>query len=189
MGNISVSCPKKGYYAEHQIHPSAIIDADEERIIHGALSFSERKVSDVMTPISVTVYFYPNDTLGDETLKLLRDSGRSRFPVIDVEADKVVGVLYVKDLVGKIFDGVTTVASVARTPAMTVLPAETLDGVLNRFLESRSHLFVVQDEFGVIHGIITAEDVIEEILKKEIMDESDRVIDMRQAARERMEKK
>src|SRR5258708_2691226 len=68
--------------AEHEDHPSSHIDADEERILHGALQFSEKKVEDIMTPISVVVFVNENDQLDEELLKKIKTSGRSRFPVL-----------------------------------------------------------------------------------------------------------
>jgi metal transporter CNNM len=168
--------------AEHEDHPDSSIDADEERIIHGALQFSDKKVRDIMTPISVVVAMNENDVMDDELLQKIKTSGRSRFPVMG-KAEKITGILYAKDLLGVSFNETKKVKDVMRKVALFTKETDKLDNVLNRFLGTRKHLFLVEDQRKIIKGIVTIEDVIEEILKREIVDESDRYVDMRQHAK------
>lgn len=169
--------------AEHEDHPSAPIDADEERIIHGALQYSEKKVSDTMTPVSVVVFVNADEKADSALLEKIKASGRSRFPVLGEDGKKIVGVLYAKEIVGTIFDGTKKVSDLCRSKVITVSENDRLDNVLNKFLETKTHLFIVEDEFGSLRGVLTIEDIIEEILKREIIDESDKHADMRQFAK------
>ena len=172
---------------EHGDHPSAPIDADEERIVLGALKFSETKVSDVLTPETVVTFVKLDDLLDEAMLEVLKSTGRSRFPVVDDEGE-VVGILYAKDFIGFPFDGAFSVADKMRPGVIVVQGSDRLDIVLNKFLDSKKHLFTVDDDFGVLLGIVTIEDVIEEILKREIVDENDEHADMRQFAKAMHEK-
>lgn len=159
--------------AEHEDHPDSTIDADEERIIHGALQFSDEKVSNIMTPIDKVVMVRENDEVGEDLLDKMKGSGRSRFPVLDTNS-QVIGILYAKDLVGEIFNNTKKVSDLARKKVIIAKENDKLDNALNRFLTTRMHIFIVKNQKGIITGIITIEDIIEEILKREIIDESEK---------------
>ncbi|MEX2052419.1 MAG: CNNM domain-containing protein [Candidatus Paceibacterota bacterium] len=160
--------------AEHEDHPASTIDADEERIIHGALQYSEKKVADVMTPVYKIISVNTEDRADRKLLEKIKSSGRSRFPVTGKDGKKIIGLLYTKDLAGTIFDGSKSVSDLIRTNVILVKETDKLDNILNKFLETRLHLFVVEDARGNMSGIVTIEDVIEEILKREIIDESEK---------------
>jgi metal transporter CNNM len=158
------------------------IDEDEERIVHGALQFSNTTVRDVMTPRSVTMTVNHDDHLDTPFLRQLRHSGHSRFPVIGVDGlDNVIGILYLRDLVAVEFD---SVMDACEKDFLTVNPKDRLDKVLNKILHHKLHMCIVQNEFGEFRGIITLEDIVEEVLQREIIDEDDRVEDMRQLAKQ-----
>jgi metal transporter CNNM len=161
--------------AEHEDHPSAPIDADEERIIHGALQFSDKKVADVMTPVSKVIFVKAEDHIDAPFLGKLKNAGRSRFPVTEGGSNKIVGILYAKDLMGVVFDDSKKVKDLLRANVIMVGEGEKLDNILNKFLETRLHIFVVKNTQGELSGIVTIEDVIEEILKREIIDESEKI--------------
>ncbi len=160
--------------AEHEDNPSSTIDADEERIIHGALQYSNKRVGDIMTPISKIIFVKTHNKIDADLLRRIKDSGKSRFPVVGEDGKKIVGVLYTKELVGVVFDGSKDVADLMRTNVIIAKEIDRLDNILNKFLETRLHLFVVENMQNELIGIVTIEDVIEEILKREIVDESEK---------------
>lgn len=157
------------------------VDQDERRIARGAFSFSHRTVGDVMTPNTVVKIAYTDDLIDKKYLAELKDSGYSRIPVSNKEdPNKFVGLMYLKDLIGIRLP--KKVASVMDKGVEFVHPTDPLDTVLNKFIKTKIHLFVVQDEFGGFEGVITVEDIIEEIIGTEIMDEDDDTPDLRQIA-------
>lgn len=166
---------------EHENTSDSDLDEDEERIVKGALTFSNVKVSDVMTPESVVVQLGIKDKLTPKLLKSLRESGHSRFPVHKDDTDDVVGMLFLRDLVGKTSKG-KKVSDVYDKKVYFVNIDDPLDDVLNAFLKTKHHLFVAVDDFGAVEGIITVEDVLEEIVGAEIIDEFDKHEDLRKIA-------
>lgn len=168
---------------EHRHHASSPIDSDEVRIARGALSFGDMTIKQIMTPRSVATIISSSQILDDKTVKKLKDTGFSRIPVYrQNSADDICGMLYMKDLVGAELRK-KTAGQAARPKVYFVNQNDNLDDTLNAFLKTRNHLFVVIDEFAEMHGIVTIEDVIEEIIDREIADEFDRYDDMRKVAR------
>lgn len=168
---------------DHEDAHIPTIDADEERIIKGALTFSDKRVRDVMTPRSVTHAFDTTDSITDELLADIRTSGVSRFPVFNNDTDEVVGILYASALIGYV-PKAEMVKDVMDTDVRSVRDMAPLDSALQQFLSTRKHLATVEDEFGSVVGVVTLEDILEEIIKKEIVDERDTHPDMRAFARE-----
>ena len=167
---------------EYESHlPDSAIDSDEQRIARGSLMFSHRSVSDVMTPATVSILLDINQKLDTETISSLRQSGFSRFPVYEGDRNNLVGILYWRDLVGVTAD--SSVKNVYDPYIHFVSPEDKLDGVLNQFISNKVHLFAVRDEFGNFMGVITLEDIIEEIMGTEIVDEEDKHPDLRRFAR------
>jgi metal transporter CNNM len=168
---------------EHRFHASSEIDQDEVRIARGALSFGDRKIKEVMTPRSVATMISSDQKLDKVTVAKLKKTGFSRIPVYrDEGLNDIGGILFLKDLVGVNTER-KTAADLARPKVYFVNIDDNLDETLNAFLKTRNHLFVVIDEFSAVHGIITIEDVLEEIIDREIADEFDRYDDMRKVAR------
>ncbi len=156
------------------------VDQDERRIAHGAFSFSHRNVGQVMTPNTVVKIVQVNDVIDKAYLADLKDSGYSRLPVGTDDPNTFVGILYLKDLLGIKLP--KKVKDVMDDNIHFVTLADPLDTVLNQFIKTKKHLFVVLDEFGGFEGVITVEDIIEEIIGAEIMDEGDVVPDLRKGA-------
>ena len=171
---------------EHEEAKSSDVDQDEERIVKGALTFSDKLVSEVMTPRTVVIALSASKEIDTELLKELRKSSHTRIPVYRDKRDNVVGILFLKQLIGKLNIG-KTVGEVARKKIHFVEEGDRLDKVFNKFIKKRHHLFVVRDEFGGMAGIITLEDILEEIIKEEIVDEADEHPDMRKLARQMAE--
>lgn len=157
------------------------IDTDERRIARGSLSFSHRKVSDVLTPATVSYTLDSQEVIDEKFLFQLKDMGYSRIPVHTKDMNQFVGILYLKDLIG--IKTPLLVSEVMDKTIHFVLPTDPLDKVLNDFIRTKMHLFVVLDEFGSFDGVITVEDVVEEIIGTEIMDEDDDAPDLREVAR------
>ena len=150
-----------------------VIGQDEFSIIEGAMEVTEIQARDVMVPRTQMKVVEIN-TASEEFLKTIMDSGHSRFPVIGDSIDDVRGILLAKDLLPLIhkenlddFD----MESILR-PAFRVPESKRLNKLLRIFREKRNHLALVVDEYDSISGLITIEDILEEIVG-EIEDEFD----------------
>ena len=165
------------------------IQPHEEMSIRNILSLDRKHVHDIMTPRTV-VFSLPSQM----TVAASRGVGRgvwphSRIPVHAADdPENIIGIVYRREVLEALANDQDDkrLADLAK-PVRFVLDTMTLDRVLVKFLESRMHLFVVLDEYGGVSGVITLEDVLEEILGKEIIDETDQVADMRELARTRRE--
>lgn len=159
------------------------LSADERRIIKHALGFGNKTVHDVMTPRSVIASVREDNVLSPVLLDELHKSGHSRFPVFAMADDTVVGILYTKDLL----DAKThaKVRELMHAPAHFVNENRELDHVLQAFIRTKQHLFLVVNEFAEVTGLVTIEDVVEQILGKPIIDEFDRYDSMRDVAEAR----
>lgn len=153
------------------------IDLDEKRIMKGALSFSDKTAREVMTPRLAIVSVDFDKELTHENIDSLRESGHSRIPVYKDNPDNIVGILYAKDMIGHDLHG-KRAGDLARSTVIFVSPQKRLDDLLNDFKRTRNHLFVVVDNFGGVMGLVTIEDVIEEIIGEEIVDEFDKYEDL-----------
>ena len=167
---------------EHGSSGESEIDRDEERIMKGALTFSKKKVKDVMTPKSIIKIVHLDEKLDDKLMNRLKNTGHSRVPVYNKTKDDVVGVLHVKDLVGHCSYN-EKVSDIQRKSIEKVNVSAELDDVLNKFLQTRNHLFIAVNKKGKVEGLISIEDILEEIVGREIVDESDKHIDLRKEAR------
>ena len=149
-----------------------IVDADVLAMMEGAVEVSETQVRDAMIPRSQMVVVHNDSDLG-EFLPQIVESGHSRFPVIGEDKDEVVGILMAKDLLphlasgGEDFDLGATIR-----PAVVIPESKRLNVLLRDFRISRNHMAIVVDEYGGVSGLITIEDVLEEIVG-EIDDEYD----------------
>ena len=152
-------------------HQQSDIDKDEARIVSGALSYSDIPVKKVMTAKQFC-YTIDSETIIDEDkLNEIVEQGFSRIPVISESNGQVIGIIHSKDLIG-VTPG-SPAHKLARFKVRTVKEDSLLDDVLNHFIKSRSHLFVVLNDNDEMIGVLTIEDVLEEIIKTEIEDEFD----------------
>lgn len=175
-------------FIEHQggLEESAI-DSDEKKIMRGALSYSEKTAGEIMTPRKAIVSVAFEEELSHEKIDILRESGCSRIPIYENRPDNIVGVLYVKDMVGHDLKG-THAGDLARRSVVFVSPQKRLDDLLNDFKKTRNHLAIVADNVDGVVGLVTIEDVIEEIFGEEIVDEFDRFEDMQKISAGRLKK-
>jgi CBS domain containing-hemolysin-like protein len=142
-------------------------------MIQGVMELKEDTVAHIMTPRS-DVEAVSSTAQWQEILQVVIESGRTRLPVYEDTLDKIIGVLYVKDLLPLLCAGMletVTPASIMRKP-WTVSIDQSVETLLREFLHSRSHMAIVLDEFQQTAGVVTIEDALEEIVG-EIVDESD----------------
>jgi magnesium and cobalt transporter len=148
-----------------------LLDADALSIIEGALTVSEMAVRDIMVPRAQVDFIDINEPV-EKFVKQVIATAHSRFPVIDQNRDDVIGVLLAKDLL-RFYAGEEefNVREMLR-PAVFVPEAKRLNVLLREFRASRNHMAIVIDEYGGVAGLVTIEDVLEQIVG-EIEDEYD----------------
>jgi magnesium and cobalt transporter len=150
-----------------------VISLDSLMMIEGVFQVSEMRVRDIMIPRSHLVVI--QEDLGvEDMLNIVANSGHSRFPVVDESLDQVVGVLLAKDLTHYNDEESRSsfeIKDILR-PAVFVPESKRLNVLLKDFRESRNHMAVVVDEYGGVAGVVTIEDVLEQIVG-EIDDEHD----------------
>lgn len=160
--------------SEHEDSEHSTLDADEERILHGALQFSHIRVREVMTEADLVVSFDENTRLTDAFFTEVQEQGFSRLPIYSGGKTNIVGILFVKDLI--IEDDDITIQQTEEAferEFMTVRPDELLDAVLAKMLKRRQHIAIVKSKNNQFLGVISLEDIIEEIIQIEIEDEDD----------------
>lgn len=167
---------------DHKESQRSDIDRDEEKIIKGALSFSSKLARDIMTPRSAMFTVSGEEKLSFRIIEKIIHSGHSRIPVYCDNRDNIIGILFTKDLVG-LKEGNKKVGELMRKGVLYVNEDEKLDNLMNRFKKTRRHLFIVLNSFGETCGLVTIEDVIEEIIGDEIIDEFDKYEDLQEVAR------
>jgi len=169
---------KGGSWSREEIHDfiqqSEIdLDAEEKSMLSGVLEVSETQVRDVMVPRSHMVVIDIEEDF-DEIMSTIVQSGHSRFPVIGEDRDEVLGVLLAKDLLryfGSEDADHVPLAKLLRS-AVVIPESKRLNALLKEFRASHNHMAIVVDEYGGVAGLLTIEDVLEEIVG-EIDDEHD----------------
>lgn len=152
-----------------------VVADEERRMIQSVFELGDTPAREVMVPRTEMVWIESDKSAGQATSLAVR-SGHSRIPVIGENVDDVVGVVYLKDLVQQTYYSTnggrdTNVAQVMR-PAVFVPDSKPLDELLNEMQRDRNHMALLVDEYGAIAGLVTIEDVLEEIVG-EIADEYD----------------
>jgi len=168
----SVHSPEELRLLVEQAEEGGTLERHDAAMIDAVFEFSEKNAREVMTP-RTEIIALPSDATLDETLAIVLDGGFSRYPVYTETIDHIVGILLAKDLI--------TVAGERRvdfTPASIMRPAHVIPGsrevedVLADFKRTKDHMAIVLDEYGGTAGIVTMEDLLEEIVG-EILDEYD----------------
>lgn len=178
----------------HASHQATDLSAEETTILTGALDFGSKNVDEIMTPIDQVYMVSIDDELDVDTISTMLSKGYSRIPVYKGQKDNIVGLLFVKDL--------ALLNPHEKTPIRKVLPLygrnfprvfgdTKLSDMLKEFKAGQSHIAVVRrvnntgdgDPFYENTGVVTLEDVIEEILQQEIIDETDVYVDNRSMAK------
>ncbi|MFU8821177.1 MAG: HlyC/CorC family transporter [Gammaproteobacteria bacterium] len=156
-----------------QSRRNRILDADEYRMLEGVLEVATIQVRDIMIPRGQMVVVERNATPQD-MLQIILESGHSRFPVIADDRDEVIGILLAKDLLryfAEIGDERFRIKECLR-PAVFIPESKRLNVLLKEFRVSHNHMAIVVDEYGGVSGLLTIEDVLEQIVG-EIDDEHD----------------
>ena len=148
-----------------------LLDSDSLSMIEGVMQVAELRVRDIMIPRSQMIVV-PREAELDTILPLVIEFAHSRFPVIEEERSKVVGVLLAKDLLPHALKDKTIKVEEIMRPVSVVPESKRLNVLLKEFRTERNHMAIVVDEYGNAAGLVTIEDVLEQIVGK-IEDEHD----------------
>lgn len=149
------------------------IDEQEGSLIKSAIEFTELEAMDIATP-RVDVTGIPVDADREEIAAVFGETGYSRLPVYKDKIDDIIGIIYQKDFYNQVYRGVCGVEAIVR-PALYVAKSKKINVLLKELQKNKMHIAVVIDEFGGTMGIVTLEDILEELVG-EIWDEHDVVV-------------
>ena len=150
------------------------IREEEGELIRSVFEFDDLEAGDVVTP-RVDVVAVPEDATKEDILEVFRNSGFSRLPVYKGSIDEIVGVINHKDFHNEVVQSHQPISSIVQ-PARFVTTSIKLNALMYHLQQSKSHLAVVADEYGGTVGIVTMEDILEELVG-DIWDEHDRVVE------------
>ena len=150
------------------------IDKDEGELSKSAIEFGELEVGDIYTP-RIDITALPVGSSKETVAKTFSESGYSRLPVYDKDLDNVVGILYYKDFYTVAYKTNVPLKEIIK-PVIYVAKAQPVNELMKELQEKQLHMAVVSDEFGSTAGIVTLEDILEEIVG-EIWDEHDEIIE------------
>ena len=151
-----------------------IIDESETELLQSALEFTDMDAGDILTPRIDVVGFELNDSM-DTVLEIINDTQFSRYPVYERTVDHVVGILYVKHLLKELAEGRQASLRELMLEPVFIPKSMKLNAIMDEFRSRRTHMAVVADEYGGITGIVTMEDVLEQLVG-EIWDENDDIV-------------
>ena len=164
---------------EHLGSDDSELDDDEIEIIRGALQLSEKRVRDIMTTISRVYWLTPDTVIDQAKITEIKDFARSRIPIFNRRLTKCYGLLLMKDLVDINFEETSyRVDDLTIYPCQTVGSMTALDAMFRRFINAGTHLIPIEKDDQIV-GIVTIEDLLEEIVGHEIEDETDRRVKTR----------
>lgn len=161
-----------------------LIDQNTREMIEGVMEIAELRVRDIMIPRSQIVFIQTEQDL-DSCLDVIIESAHSRFPVVSNERDNIAGLLLAKDLLKFLrSDSEQFNLPLLLRPAVIVPESKRVDRMLKEFRSERFHMAIVVDEFGAVSGLVTIEDILEQIVG-DIEDEFDEedIADIRQLSR------
>lgn len=154
----------------HAAYENNLLDADALSMIEGVMQVSEMQVREIMIP-RAQMDVVDIDTPREELLPYVIETAHSRFPAVDGERDNVIGILLAKDLLRLCMDEDVNLREQLR-PAVFIPESKRLNVLLREFRASRNHIAIVVDEYGGVAGLVTIEDVLEQIVG-DIEDEYD----------------
>ena len=161
----------------------------ESLMVHNIIKLENTQVREVMTPRKVMFALDANITV-DKALRDAGEQGFTRIPVYQEDKDNILGYVMIHDLgSAKTLTEPNTLLSAIVKPITFVAETTNCLTLLNSFLKKRSHLSIVEDEYGGVAGLVTLEDLLETVLGAEIVDETDTVVDLQKLARKRKQKK
>lgn len=156
----------------------------ELKIVEGTLTFGDKLVGQIMTPRRSIKFVVADDAAGPHLMDELHASGFSRFPVVKEKAKtaepQLVGTLYLRDLVG--YEGQGRVRDIMKKEVYYINEGQNLRQALAAIIKTHHHLLIVVNDFEEVSGVLSLEDVIEQILGEKIVDEFDRYDDLRAVA-------
>jgi putative hemolysin len=147
------------------------IEVEEKELLHSVFEFSDTVAREVMTP-RVDLESVPIDCDPMEIVALIKKTGKSRIPIYEETDDQIVGIIHAKDLLTAMVRSEKPSLRKLMRPAMFVPENKSLNELLREMRQSRSEMAIVQDEFGGTAGVVTTEDIVEELVG-EIVDEYD----------------
>ncbi|MFP5382218.1 MAG: HlyC/CorC family transporter [Gammaproteobacteria bacterium] len=154
----------------HGAYENSLMDADALAMIEGVLQVSEMRVGEIMIPRAQMDVVDINDA-PETFIPFVIETAHSRFPVIDKDRDDVIGILLAKDLLRHYAESDSDIRGMLR-PAVFIPESKRLNVLLKEFRSNRNHIAIVVDEYGGVAGIVTIEDVLEQIVG-DIEDEYD----------------
>jgi magnesium and cobalt transporter len=154
----------------HGAYENSLMDADALAMIEGVLQVSEMRVGEIMIPRAQMDVIDINDA-PEAFIPFVIETAHSRFPVIDKDKDDVIGILLAKDLLRHYAESDSDIRGMLR-PAVFIPESKRLNVLLKEFRSNRNHIAIVVDEYGGVAGIVTIEDVLEQIVG-DIEDEYD----------------
>lgn len=146
------------------------LDKEDGELIKSAIEFNELEVGDVFTP-RIDITAVSKDADYEEVAKIFSDSGYSRLPIYDGDIDNIIGIVYYKDFFNEAFAEDSKVTEISK-PVIYVAKTQKINDLLKDLQNKQMHMAVVLDEYGSTAGIVTLEDILEEIVG-EIWDEHD----------------
>jgi len=150
------------------------LDEEESTLIKSAIEFNELEVGDIFTP-RIDITAVRSDVTKEEMAKVFSESGYSRIPIYEDDLDNITGIVYYKDFFTNSFKKITPISEIVK-PVIYVTKTQKINDLLKDLQEKQLHLAIVTDEYGSTAGIVTLEDILEEIVG-EIWDEHDEIIE------------
>ena len=161
------------------------ITADEGRMVRNIIHLEDRQVQEIMTPRRMIFSIDGRKTISDAA-QALQGKGVSRIPIYEGEKENIIGYVMAQEVLSsKTFDRPDTPLKSLVKPVSFVRETSNCLSLLTSFLKHRRHIAIVVDEYNGVDGVVTLEDLLETMLGTEIVDETDRVVDLQEAARER----
>ena len=150
------------------------IDKEESDLIKSAIEFGDREVGDIFTP-RIDITAVSTDITKDELATVFSESGYSRLPVYEGDLDNIIGILYYKDFYATAYNTDVPISEILK-PAIYVAITQQVNDLRMELQEKQLHMAIVTDEYGSTAGIVTLEDILEEIVG-EIWDEHDEIVE------------
>jgi CBS domain containing-hemolysin-like protein len=158
-------------------HAHGVLNATERRLLENVIDFSEREVAEIMTPRVDMVCLFVNKSIA-ENLAIVRGQQHTRYPLAEGSADNVIGMIHIKDFITLTVDGAAqrtgNVLQSIKRPVLFVPERASIDALLRTIQATHTLMAIVVDEYGGVAGVVTLEDVLEELVG-EIRDEFDDV--------------
>ncbi len=160
-------------YIVESIEEEGVLEESESEMVRSALDFDEKTAGEILTP-RVDVTFISVDDSQDKIKEIIIENRYSRIPVYDGTIDHVVGILHTRDYLESLADGKAPEVKDIMAPPYFVFKSQKLSKILSSFKRTKMHMAIVTDEYGGTSGIVTMEDLLEEIVG-EIWDEDEEI--------------